>query len=252
MRRAAAGLPVEQRQAVDLTRRRRRIAPMPRPPVLANLGPLQQLRAGRMPRRLVQLVVGLAVYGASMAMVIRGALGVIPWDVLHTGLIRHIPVTFGQMSIMVSLAVLLIWIPLRQMPGLGTIANAFLVGIAADVTLAVVPPVDDLVARVALLLGGIALNGMATAMYIGSQLGPGPRDGFMTGLSRISGRSIRLVRTAIEVAVVALGWALGGAVGLGTLLYAAAIGPLAQLMLPWFTVDLRLQVPEAHDVPSAP
>jgi uncharacterized membrane protein YczE len=153
---------------------------------------------------------------------------------------------------MVSLAVLLIWIPLRQMPGLGTIANAFLVGIAADVTLAVVPPVDDLVARVALLLGGIALNGMATAMYIGSQLGPGPRDGFMTGLSRISGRSIRFVRTAIEVAVVALGWALGGAVGLGTLLYAAAIGPLAQLMLPWFTVDLRLQVPEAHDVPSAP
>jgi uncharacterized membrane protein YczE len=225
---------------------------MPRPPALANLGPLQQLRAGRMPRRLVQLVVGLAVYGASMAMVIRGALGVIPWDVLHTGLIRHIPVSFGQMSIMVSLAVLLIWIPLRQMPGLGTIANAFLVGIAADVTLAVVPPVDALVARVALLLGGIALNGMATAMYIGSQLGPGPRDGFMTGLSRISGRSIRFVRTAIEVAVVALGWALGGAVGLGTLLYAAAIGPLAQLMLPWFTVDLRLQVPEAHDVPSAP
>jgi len=223
----------------------------PRP--LANLGPLQQLRAGRLPRRLLQLVVGLAIYGASMAMIIRGALGVIPWDVLHTGLIQHIPVTFGQMSIMVALVVLLIWIPLRQMPGLGTIANALLVGIAADITLAILPPIDDhLVARVALLLGGIVLNGMATAMYIGSQLGPGPRDGFMTGLSRISGRSIRLVRTAIEVAVVAFGWALGGAVGLGTVLYAVAIGPLAQLMLPWFTVELRLPVPNVDDAPPAP
>lgn len=217
---------------------------------LANLGPLQQLRAGRLPRRLVQLVVGLAIYGASMAMIIRGALGVIPWDVLHTGLIQHIPVTFGQMSIIVALLVLVVWIPLRQMPGLGTIANAILVGIAADITLAILPPIDDhLAARVALLLGGIVLNGMATAMYIGSQLGPGPRDGFMTGLSRISGRSIRLVRTAIEVAVVALGWALGGAVGLGTILYAVAIGPLAQLMLPWFTV--RLLAPEADDRPLA-
>jgi len=220
---------------------------------LDNLGPLQQMRAGRLARRLVQLVVGLAIYGASMAMIIRGGLGVIPWDVLHTGLIQHIPVSFGQMSIMVALLVLLIWIPLRQMPGLGTVANAVLVGIAADITLAVVPPVDDLAPRVALLLGGIALNGMATAMYIGSQLGPGPRDGFMTGLARITGRSIRLVRTAIEVAVVALGWALGGAVGLGTVLYAVAIGPLAQLMLPWFTVRLRLAVPvpEAEGVPPA-
>ena len=224
-------------------------APAQRP--LANLGPLQQLRAGRLHRRLAQLVVGLAIYGASMAMIIRGGLGVIPWDVLHTGLIRHIPVSFGQMSIMVSLAVLLVWIPLRQMPGLGTIANAFLVGIAADVTLAILQPVDDLVARVAMLLGGIVLNGVATAMYIGSQLGPGPRDGFMTGLSRISGRSIRLVRTAIEVAVVVVGWALGGAVGLGTVLYAVAIGPLAQLMLPWFTVRLRLPLPEVDDAPPA-
>jgi len=218
---------------------------------LANLGPLQQLRAGRMTRRLVQLVVGLAIYGASMALIVRGALGVIPWDVLHTGLIRHVPVSFGQMSILVSLAVLLAWIPMRQMPGLGTIANAFLVGIAADITLAIVPPVDAPAVRVALLLGGIALNGMATAMYLGSQLGPGPRDGFMTGLSRITGRSIRFVRTAIEVTVVAFGWALGGAIGLGTLLYAVAIGPLAQLMLPWFTVELRLPLPDAAELPPS-
>lgn len=225
--------------------------PTPERRQLANLGPLQQLRAGRMTRRLVQLVVGLAIYGMSMALVIRGALGVIPWDVLHTGLIQHIPVSFGQMTILVSLAVLLMWVPLRQMPGLGTVANAFLVGIAADITLALVPPVEDLAVRGVLLVGGITLNGMATAMYIGSQLGPGPRDGLMTGLSRVSGRSIRLVRTAMEVTVVALGWALGGAVGLGTVLYAVAIGPLAQLMLPWFTVDLRLPAPESDDIPSA-
>lgn len=206
---------------------------------LVNLGPLQQLRAGRMPRRLLQLVVGLAIYGASMALVVRAALGVIPWDVLHTGLIQHLPLSFGQMSIVVSLTVLLVWIPLRQMPGLGTVANVFLVGIAADLTLATVPPVDALAARVALLVVGIVLNGMATAMYIGSQLGPGPRDGFMTGLARCSGHSIRRVRTAIEVAVVGFGWTLGGAVGLGTVLYALAIGPLAQRMLPCFVVALR-------------
>ena len=205
---------------------------------LANLGPLQQLRAGRLPRRLLQLVVGLAIYGASMAMVVRGALGAIPWDVLHTGLIEHIPITFGQISILLAMVVLLMWIPLRQMPGLGTVANVFLVGLAADIALAILPVTGDIGVRLALMLGGILLNAMATAMYMGSQLGPGPRDGFMTGLARVSGRSIRVVRTAIEVAVVALGWALGGAVGVGTVLYALAIGPLAQRMLPWFTVEL--------------
>lgn len=211
---------------------------------LANLGPLQQLRAGRLPRRLLQLVVGLAIYGASMAMVVRGALGAIPWDVLHTGLIEHIPITFGQISILLAMAVLLMWIPLRQMPGLGTVANVFLVGLAADIALAILPVTGDIGVRLALMLGGILLNAMATAMYMGSQLGPGPRDGFMTGLARVTGRSIRLVRTLIEIAVVVVGWMLGGAVGVGTVLYALAIGPLAQWMLPWFTVEIRpRQVP---------
>lgn len=206
---------------------------------LANLGPLQQLRAGRLPRRLLQLVVGLAIYGASMAMVVRGALGAIPWDVLHTGLIEHIPITFGQISILLAMVVLLMWIPLRQMPGLGTVANVFLVGLAADIALAILPVTGDIGVRLALMLGGILLNAMATAMYMGSQLGPGPRDGFMTGLARVTGRSIRLVRTLIEIAVVVVGWMLGGAVGVGTVLYALAIGPLAQWMLPWFTVEIR-------------
>ncbi len=212
--------------------------PQHAPTAPAELGPLQQLRAGRLPRRLLQLLVGLLLYGASMAMVVRGALGAIPWDVLHTGLTGHLPLSFGQVSILLALLVLLMWIPLRQRPGLGTLANVFLVGLAADAVLAMVPPPDSLALRWLLMLGGIVLNGLATAMYMGSQLGPGPRDGFMTGLSRVSGRSIRQVRTAIEVAVVALGWALGGAVGIGTVLYALAIGPLAQLMLPWFKVAL--------------
>jgi len=217
---------------------------------LVNLGPLEQLKAGRMPRRVLQLVVGLAIYGASMAMVIRGALGAIPWDVLHTGLIEHIPITFGQMSILLALVVLLMWIPLRQMPGLGTIANVFLVGLAADIALAIVPETDDIGARLALLLAGIVLNAVATAMYIGSQLGPGPRDGLMTGLARISGHSIRLVRTSIEVFVVAVGALLGGSVGVGTVLYALAIGPLVHWMLPWFVVELQEPIPPVDESAS--
>lgn len=218
---------------------------------LTDLGPMEQLRAGRLPRRLAQLVLGLALYGASMAMVVRGALGAIPWDVLHTGLIVHIPVTFGQMSILLALVVLLMWIPLRQKPGLGTVANVFLVGLAADAALAVLPTTQALGPRVALMVSGIVLNGLATAMYIGSQLGPGPRDGFMTGLARVSGRSIRMVRTAIEVTVVLLGWVLGGVVGVGTVLYALSIGPLTQFMLPWFAVTLERPAPAPRPV-SAP
>jgi len=217
---------------------------------LVNLGPLEQLKAGRMPRRVLQLVVGLAIYGASMAMVIRGALGAIPWDVLHTGLIEQIPITFGQMSILLALVVLLMWIPLRQMPGLGTIANVFLVGLAADIALAIVPETDDIGARLALLLAGIVLNAVATAMYIGSQLGPGPRDGLMTGLARISGHSIRLVRTSTEVFVVAVGALLGGSVGVGTVLYALAIGPLVHWMLPWFVVELQEPIPPVDESSS--
>lgn len=235
--------------------------PIPRPAAqrrqLANLGPLEQLRAGQLPRRLVQLVIGLFLYGASMALVIRAGLGVIPWDVLHTGLIRHIPTSFGTMTIIVSLLVLLVWIPLRQRPGLGTVLNAFLVGLAADLTLWLVDPADGLILQVPLLVVGIVLNGFATALYIGSQLGPGPRDGLMTGLSRVSGRSIRLVRTVLEVTVVTIGWLLGGTVGLGTVLYAVAIGPLAQGMLPWCTVALAGPTPgktgaheRADDIPS--
>jgi uncharacterized membrane protein YczE len=211
-----------------------------RPPrrSLTDLGPLAQLRAGRLGRRLPQLAVGLVLYGVSLAMMVRGDLGLAPWDVLHSGLAGLVPLTLGQVIVAMSFVVLLLWIPLREVPGLGTIANALVVGVAADAALAVLSTPDALGWRVLLMMGGVVLNGLATALYIGSQLGRGPRDGLMTGLSRRTGRSLRLVRTGLEVGVVVLGLLLGGVAGLGTVLYALAIGPLAQLMLPWVTVDL--------------
>ncbi|MDX3855152.1 hypothetical protein [Streptomyces sp. AK02-01A] len=198
------------------------------------------LRGGRLVRRLCQLYAGLALYGASAALLVRGGLGLEPWGVLHQGLARLTGLTMGVVSIIVGAAVLLLWIPLRERPGLGTVSNVFAVGIAMDATLALVPDGHGPVARVTLLIAGIVLNGAATGLYIAARFGPGPRDGLMTGLHRLSGRSVRLVRTAIEVVVVATGFALGGSVGIGTLLYALAIGPLAQLFLRVFAI------PAAH------
>lgn len=206
---------------------------------LAEIGPLAQLRAGRLGLRLPLLLVGLFLYGASMAMVLRATLGQIPWDVLHVGVSHHVPLSFGTIVVGISLLVLIPWIPLRQKPGLGTIGNALLIGPSADLVLSLTSPPEGLGWRVLLLLAGVVLNGMATGMYIGSQFGPGPRDGLMTGLARVTGGSLRLVRTGIEVTVVVIGWLLGGVVGVGTVLYAVAIGPLAQLFLPIFTVELR-------------
>ncbi len=172
---------------------------------LSNLSPRQQLRAGRLPRRVVQLMVGLTLYGVSMAMLIRSTLGLDPWDVFHAGIATHVPLTFGQVTIVVGALVLLLWLPLRQWPGLGTIANVVVIGLAADAALALIAPPADLWARALMLVTGIVLNGIAGGLYIGSQLGPGPRDGLMTGFARSTGLSIRLVRTTIEVVV--LVWA---------------------------------------------
>jgi uncharacterized membrane protein YczE len=185
----------------------------------------------RLARRLVQLYVGLALYGASSALLVVSGLGLEPWNVLHQGLAELSGLTIGVVSIIVGAAVLLLWIPLRQRPGLGTVSNVFVVGLAVDGTLALVPDAHGLAVRIPLLLAGILLNGVATGLYISARFGPGPRDGLMTGLHKLTGRSIRLIRTGIEVAVVATGFALGGTVGIGTLLYALAIGPLAQLFL---------------------
>ncbi|MGW2240694.1 membrane protein YczE [Streptomyces sp. NPDC001759] len=190
----------------------------------------------RFGRRLIQLYVGLTLYGTSSALLVRSGLGLEPWGVLHQGLARLTGLTIGVVSIIVGAAVLLLWIPLRQRPGLGTVSNVFLIGIAMDGTLALFPDVHSLAVRLPLLVAGIVLNGVATGLYISARFGPGPRDGLMTGLHRRTGRSIRLMRTAIEVAVVATGFVLGGTVGIGTLLYALSIGPLAQLFLRVFDV----------------
>lgn len=206
--------------------------------VLVDLGPVAQLRAGRLARRLPQLYVGLFLYGVSLALMVRGALGLAPWDVLHSGFVRHVPMTLGQAVVLFSFVVLVLWIPLRETPGLGTISNAVVVGLSADATLAVLDRPEAIAGRLGLMVGGVLLCGLASALYIGAQLGRGPRDGLMTGLARRTGLSLRLVRTGLEVAVVVIGLLLGGVLGVGTVVYALAIGPLTQLMLPWFTVDL--------------
>jgi uncharacterized membrane protein YczE len=198
-----------------------------------------------MTRRLVQLYVGLILFGFSVALVVRSSLGNAPWDVLHEGLARNSDIGTGTWAIIVSGFVLLLWIPLRQRPGLGTISNAIVVGLVMDVTFALIAEPGALGVRLAFLLGGVLLNGMATGMYIGARFGPGPRDGLMTGLAARGAGSIRVVRTGIEVVVLATGALLGGTLGFGTVVYALGIGPLAQIFLPAFTVPERTPAPAA-------
>ena len=215
---------------------------------LANLSPTQQLRAPRLAPRLTQLMAGLVLYGVSLGMMVESHLGLDPWDVLHDGLARRLPLTFGTVVIIVGALVLLLWWPLRQMPGLGTVLNVVVVGVASDLTLLALDQPGSLGARWALLLSGVVLNAVAGGLYIGAQLGPGPRDGLMTGVVRRTGLSVRLVRTSIELSVLAVGFILGGAVGFGTVIYALAIGPLLQLFLPLFVVPLtpRPRVRDAY------
>ncbi|MFE9818706.1 hypothetical protein [Streptomyces sp. NBC_00236] len=193
-------------------------------------------RGAHLTRRLIQLYAGLALYGASSALLVVAGLGLEPWGVLHQGLAERTGISIGVVSIIIGAIVLLLWIPLRQRPGLGTVSNVFAVGLAMDGTLALVPEVHGLVAQAGVMVAGIVLNGVATGLYIAARFGPGPRDGLMTGLHQRTGRSIRLVRTAIEVAVVVTGFLLGGSLGAGTVLYALAIGPLAQFFLRFFTI----------------
>jgi uncharacterized membrane protein YczE len=201
----------------------------------ATIGPLSlHIQA---PRRLTQLGLGLAGYGASAALMVEARLGNQPWDVFHQGLGDHIGLTFGLVSIIVGAVVLLLWIPLRQRPGLGTVCNVFVVGLSADLTLRLLPTPPDsaLATRIGFLAGGILLCAVSSGLYIGARLGPGPRDGLMTGLAA-RGHSIRLARTLVEVTVVILGTLLGGTLGVGTVVYAVTIGPLVQIFLPLFTV----------------
>jgi uncharacterized membrane protein YczE len=190
----------------------------------------------RVARRLVHLYAGLALYGASSALQLRAGLGLDPWNVFHEGVSRHTGISIGVVSILVGMVILLLWWPLRQRPGLGTVSNVFVVGLTLDAVLRVVPDVHGLLAQVPLLAAAIVLNGVATGLYISAAFGPGPRDGLMTGLHRRTGRSIRVVRTGLEVTVLVTGFLLGGSAGIGTVAYALAIGPLAQLFLKVFAL----------------
>jgi uncharacterized membrane protein YczE len=201
---------------------------------------------GPVARRLVQLFAGLLLYGVSCAMIIRATLGNDPWDVLHQGLARQSGIGTGLWAVIVSGFVLLLWIPLRQRPGFGTVSNAVVVGLVMQVVLDRFAAPEALAAQLALMVGGVVLNGIATGMYIGARLGPGPRDGLMTGLAA-RGHSIRVVRTGIEITVLVAGWALGGTVGVGTVVYALSIGPLVHITLPRFELAER-----PRPAPAAP
>lgn len=193
--------------------------------------------AGNTVRRVVQLFVGLTLYGISMAFMVESGLGLNPWDVFHQGLSEATGLSFGVVVILVGIPVLLLWIPLRLRPGFGTLANLVVIGFVADAALAVLPAGGSIPGRVGYLIAGIVMNGVATGMYIGTRLGAGPRDGLMTGIhGRFPRLSIRLIRTTIELTVLGAGFLLGGTVGVGTVAYALAIGPLAQFFLPIFTV----------------
>jgi uncharacterized membrane protein YczE len=191
-----------------------------------------------------RLLCGLVLYGVSMALMLRARLGLDPWDVLHQGLARRLGWSFGLVVGVVGVLVLLAWIPLRQRPGIGTVSNVVVVSVAVDLALRVLPAPGPLATRVAFLVGGVLLNAFATACYVGARLGPGPRDGLMTGIAR-RGHSIRVTRTCIELTVLVIGWRLGGNIGVGTVAYAGAIGPLAHVFIP------RLAIRQAQPVVSA-
>jgi len=184
--------------------------------------------------RLIQLVGGLLLFGGSLGLLVRSRLGLDPWDVFHQGLAIRSGIPIGTVTILVGVVVLLLWIPLGQRPGIGTIANVILVGLALDATLAMIPVPTDLGVRWAYLVAGVVLNGIATGAYIGAALGPGPRDGLMVGIAN-RGHSLRMVRTAIELTVLVIGWLLGGTVGIGTVLFAVTIGPIVHLTIPALT-----------------
>jgi uncharacterized membrane protein YczE len=196
-------------------------------------------------RRTGQLFTGLVLYGVSLAFMVESGLGLTSWDVFHQGVSRVTGLRLGWVVILAGIPILLLWIPLRQRIGFGTIANLVVVGLAVDGALAVLPPGAGLPMRIAYLVTGIGLNAAATGLYIGARFGPGPRDGLMTGIvNRFPRLSIRLVRTTIELTVLTIGFLLGGTVGIGTLAYALCIGPLTQLFLPIFTVR-RQPIPVA-------
>jgi uncharacterized membrane protein YczE len=191
-------------------------------------------------RRFAQLSVGLVLYGATAAMLVLAQLGLDPWDVLHQGFSRTFGLPIGTWAIIVSVVVLLAWWPLHQRPGVGTVANALVVGAVIDLMLAIFSPPHALAVRYALLVAGVLGNGFATGLYIGAGLGPGPRDGLSTAVAA-RGHSMRVVRTGVEATVLVAGYLLGGTVGIGTVLYALTIGPVTHRTIPGLMVSRSVE-----------
>ena len=194
-------------------------------------------------KRIALVEVGLIVCGVAFAIMLRANIGLDPWDAFHQGISRMTGVAIGTVTVIVSFAVLVLWIFLRQKLGIGTIMNSITIGVTINVFYAWIPDAPNYLIGVGYFLVGILINGVGISMYIGGGLGPGPRDGLMTGLVKKTGRPVWFVRTAIEVVVLALGWAFGGSLGLGTVLYAFIIGPVVHVMLPWFNLD-KVKEPE--------
>ena len=210
-----------------------------RPLVARRMSAAQQLRAEKKARRLAQLLIGLTGYGAALALLVGSGLGASSWNVLAEGIAHRSGLSFGMATNLVALVVLVFWIPLRELPGLGTFLNVVLVGTAADVTAPFIPAPDTLVKQLALYSLGLLMFAFFDALYLGARFGSGPRDGLMTGAIRVTGQPLWKVRTGIEVLVLAIGWILGGTVGAGTLVLALAAGPLVQTFLRHTTVPLR-------------
>jgi uncharacterized membrane protein YczE len=204
---------------------------------------------GSLPARVLRLYAGLALYGTGIGLQVESGLGNDPWDVFHQGLSVRTGWSIGTWIILVGALVMLLWIPLRQRPGIGTISNVIFLGLFADATIWLAPTPDRLAVRWAYLIVAIVSVAAATGLYLGAGLGPGPRDGIMTGLHRL-GLSIRLARTLIEVTVLVVGWLLGGTVGVGTLLFAMAIGPLTQLLMPFMRPGGRRSAALPPEVPG--
>ena len=202
-----------------------------------------------MARRVGQLIIGLFLYGIGISLMIRGGVGVAPWDVLSQGVSLQSGLAFGLVTNLIGAAVLLAWIPIRQKPGIGTVVNVLLIGPSAQFGLWAIPVVDDLLPRIAVFLLGLLTVALATGLYIGARMGPGPRDGLMTGIHRRWGWPIWVARTAVEVTVLTIGWLLGGNVGLGTLAFALLIGPMVHRTIPWLMVPAA-RTENAGETPS--
>lgn len=200
--------------------------------------PVAPIPPDRRPRRFAQLIAGLVLFGVTAAMLVLAGLGLDPWDVLHQGLSRTFGLGIGTWAIIVSFLALLAWWPLPHRPGIGTLMNAVIVGLVIDLVLAVVHPPHLLWARILLLVGAVLGNGLATGLYIGAGLGAGPRDGLSVGIAA-SGRSLRVVRTGVEATVLVTGFLLGGDVGVGTVAYALAIGPITHQTIPALAIGRR-------------